>query len=171
MDTNDRSTPLLASPLAALRGELAGLDAPPGVEQELMQAFARQFPPKRRWHQGWRRKLATPTWSMGASAAGAALVALLFVLAPGVPGQLHGHGGDTRPAAGRDNGMAFIALDSLERIEQEPAPRMVATEVPRTALAPLGLPVTPENAGDSVMAEMLVGADGHPLALRLSSID
>lgn len=169
MDTNDRSTPLLASPLAALRDELAGLSAPPGVEKELMQAFARQFPRKPRWYQGWRRKLATPSWSIGVSSAGAALVALLFVLAPGVPGRLHG--GDSRPLAGRDSGAAFIALDSLERIEQEPAPRMVATEVPRTALAPLGLPVTPENAGDSVMAELLVAADGHPLALRLSSID
>jgi hypothetical protein len=48
---------------------------------------------------------------------------------------------------------------------------MVETEVPRTALAPLGLSVTPENAGESVRAEMLVAADGEPLALRLSSIN
>jgi hypothetical protein len=48
---------------------------------------------------------------------------------------------------------------------------MVETEVPRTTLASLGLPVTPENAGDSVKAEMLVAADGEPLALRLSSIN
>jgi len=167
MDTNDRSAPILASPLSALRDEMARLDAPPRVEQALMQAFAAQFPRRRRWYQ----RLATPYWSIGASVAGAALVALLFVLAPGTPGLLHGHGADGRPLVGRDDGVAFIALASLERIEQEPAPRMVATEVPRTALAPLGLPVTPENAGDSVMAELLVAADGHPLALRLTSID
>ena len=67
-------------------------------------------------------------------------------------------------------GGAFIALDSFERIEAEPAPRLVETEVPRTMLAALGLPATPENAGDAVRAEMLVGAGGEPLALRLSSL-
>ena len=68
-----------------------------------------------------------------------------------------------------DNG-PFIALDSAERIAAEPAPRLVAADVPRTSLAALGLPLTPENAGDSVRAEMLVAADGAPLALRLSAI-
>lgn len=48
---------------------------------------------------------------------------------------------------------------------------MVATEVSRTSLATLGVPLTPENAGDSVRAEMLVAADGQPLALRLSSFN
>ena len=33
-----------------------------------------------------------------------------------------------------------------------------------------GVPLTPENAGDSVRAEMLVAADGQPLALRLSAL-
>ena len=42
-------------------------------------------------------------------------------------------------------------------------------EMPRTALASLGVPVSPENAADTVRAEMLVAADGHPLAVRLSS--
>lgn len=169
MDTDDRSTPTLASPLAALRDELAEQGTPPRVEQALMHAFARQFPPERRWYRRWRRKLGSTGWSAGASAAGAALVALLFVLAPGAPNLLRRHGGDVGLPAGRDNGMAFIALDSLERIEQEPAPRIVETQVPRTALAALGLPVSPENAGESVKAELLVAADGQPLALRLTS--
>ncbi len=47
---------------------------------------------------------------------------------------------------------------------------MLETEVPRTALAALGVPVSPENAGDSVRAELLVGADGSPLALRLIAL-
>ena len=41
--------------------------------------------------------------------------------------------------------------------------------MPRTALAPLGVTVSPENAADTVRAEMLVAADGHPLAVRLTS--
>jgi hypothetical protein len=48
---------------------------------------------------------------------------------------------------------------------------MIETEVPRMELASLGVPVTPENAGDSVLAEMLVSADGQPLALRLTSTE
>ena len=78
---------------------------------------------------------------------------------------------DAQPLVRIDNGAAFIALDSFERIEAEPEPRLVETEVPRTMLAALGLPVTPENAGDAVRAEMLVGAGGEPLALRLSSLN
>jgi hypothetical protein len=70
-----------------------------------------------------------------------------------------------------DGAGVFIALDSLDRIEQEPAPRMVQAQVPRAALASLGVAITPENAGDSVKAEMLVGANGHPLALRLTSLN
>jgi hypothetical protein len=161
LDTND---PLLASPFDALRSEMAKLDAPRCVEKELMQAFAQQFPRKQRWYA----KLATPRWSIAGSLASAALVLLVFVLAPQAP---HLRGGEGRPLAGVDSGGAFIALESLERIEAEPSPRMVETQVPRTSLAALGLPVTPENAGDSVKAEMLVAADGEPLALRLSSVN
>lgn len=171
MDTDDPTAPLPAAPLAALRDELARLDAPPRVEQALMRAFAARFPPKPRWYRRWHEKFSAPGPSIGASAAAAVLVALLFVLAPGTSGLLRGHGSESRPPAGRDDGAAFIALDSLERIAQEPAPRMVETQLPRAALAALGVPVTPENAGESVKAEMLVAADGRPLALRLTSIN
>jgi hypothetical protein len=75
-----------------------------------------------------------------------------------------------RPLVSRDGAGLFIALESPERIEQDPAPRMVETEVSRSSLAPLGVPLTPENAGDTVKAEMLLGADGQPLAVRLTSI-
>ena len=73
-------------------------------------------------------------------------------------------------ASGADAG-PFIALQSAERIEQEANPQMIEADVPRSALTSLGVPVSPENAGDSVRAELLVGADGSPLALRLVSLD
>jgi hypothetical protein len=164
MATRNTNEPLLASPFDALRSEMARLDAPRCVEKELMQAFARQFPRQKPW---WS-KLATPRWSIAGSLASIGLVVLLFLLAPQAR---HLRGGEGGVLAGVDGGGAFIALESLERIEAEPSPRMVETEVPRTTLASLGLPVTPENAGDSVKAEMLVAADGEPLALRLSSIN
>lgn len=154
----------------ALRSEMDTLDAPPGVEKELMQAFARQFPRKRRWYQA----LPARTWALGGSlAAGAlALTMTLSALMGPQPARtdVPAHG-STSLVSRADDGGLFIALDSLERIELEPAPRMVETEVPRSSLAALGVPLTPDNAGDAVKAELLVASDGQPLALRLSAVN
>ncbi|GAB3424718.1 hypothetical protein NX774_16535 [Massilia agilis] len=170
MTDEDMNNSILASPLAALRAELARHDTPAGVEQELMQAFAHTFPPRRRWYQ----RLHEPRFGIAGSLASVALVVLVFTLSPGgVPvdgAAALPQAAGTLAQASRDD-RAFIALDSLERIQREPAPRLVQTQVPRTTLAPLGVAITPENAGDSVKAEMLVSADGEPLALRLTSLD
>jgi hypothetical protein len=162
MDNREPIDPLFD----ALRADMAKLDAPRGVEKELMQAFARQHP-RRRWYQ----KLATRHWALAGGLSAACVAVLLFSLPlpPQLPHQaVSGAGG---ALVARDDGGLFIALDSLERIEQEPAPRVLETEVPRSSLAALGVPLTPDNAGDAVKAEMLVAADGQPLALRLSSIN
>lgn len=164
MNNDDMNHSILASPLATLRAEMARQDTPRGVEKELMQAFAQAFPPRRRWYH----KLSSPRWSIAGSLASVAVVVLVFALAPR---SLHAPGHGASALAGRDAGGVFIALDSLERIEQEAAPHMVEADVPLTMLASLGVPVTPENAGDSVKAEMLVGANGEPLALRLTSLN
>ena len=141
--------------LQALRSETAALNAPRCVEKELMAAFARQHA-RRRWYQRLPR-LALP----GGAIALAALAVAVLVKAPY----------DGPPLLQRAEGGVFIALDSLERIEGEADTRMIATEVPRMELASLGVPVTPENAGDTVLAELLVSADGDPLALRLSATE
>lgn len=144
-----------------LRAEMDKLNAPRGVEKELMQAFARQFPRKRRWFEA----IPAQVWAWTGSLSTVAAAVLVFALNAHAP-----HPGETgRPLVTRDHDGLFIALDSLERIEREPNPRLVETEVPRTSLAQLGVPLTPENAGKPVKAEMLVAADGQPLALRLSS--
>lgn len=145
----------------ALRAEVGKMNAPRGVEKELLQAFAQLHPPKRRWYH----RLAVRPFALAGSLAAAALVLAFAVRAP--------HPADDGRAGALvslDGNGVFIALDSAERIAAEPAPRMVATEVPRTSLTALGMPLTPENAGDSVRAEMLVAADGQPLALRVSAI-
>jgi hypothetical protein len=163
MDNREPLDPLFD----ALRGEMAKLDAPRGVEKELMQAFARQHPEQR-----WYRKLAARRWALagGLSTAVAAVAVFGLVLHhPRLTGDLNA---GRRAMVSHDGGGGlFIALESPERIEQDPAPRMVETEVSRSSLAPLGVPLTPENAGDTVRAEMLLGADGQPLAVRLTSID
>jgi hypothetical protein len=162
MDTRHTTT---RDPLfGALRAEVERLDTPRGVEKELLHAFARLHPPRRRWYQApFARR-----WLLagGLSGVAAALLVLAFGLrAPGT------HGGDGAQAlVALDDDGPFIALDSAERIAAEPAPRVVAADVPRTSLAALGLPLTPEHAGDSVRAELLVAADGQPLALRVSAI-
>jgi hypothetical protein len=166
MDTimHHDDTPDLEFQLAQLRTGMAGLDTPRCVERELMQAFAARFARR----QPWYRRLGLLEWS-AAGIGGLVTVAVAGVLlmSPHLSNRLH----ESNALVRIDNGAAFIALDSFERIEAEPAPRLVETEVPRTMLAALGLPATPENAGDAVRAELLVGAGGEPLALRLSSIN
>jgi hypothetical protein len=163
MHTDDTRRPTDPSPFDALRKEMATLDTPPGVRKELMAAFASQHRPPRRWYH----KFSGAQWGLAGSLGSMAAVLLVFMLTLNAPLPQNDAG---IPLISRaDNGAAFIALDSFERIEQDPAPRMVEATVPRTALAEFGVPVSPENAGDMVHAEMVVGADGHPLALRLAS--
>ena len=146
---------------AALRSALDQHHAPRGVEKELMDAFARQFPPRR-----WYHMLTPVQWRIAGGVGGAALLAVL-ALAPGSHVRPNVDAAPGSPLVSVDEGLPFIALESAERIAQEPDARMLETEVPRTSLTALGVPVTPENAGESVRAELLVGADGSALALRL----
>jgi len=148
----------------ALRAETGRLNAPRGVEKELLQAFARLHPAQRRWYHA----LTGRGWALAGGLSGLVAGALVLAFALRLPDPADGGRAGTRVALD-DNGV-FIALDSAERIAAEPSPHMVAADVPRTSLAALGVPLTPENAGDSVRAEMLVAADGQPLALRLSAI-
>lgn len=143
--------------IKALRTAMDDINAPRCVEKELTAAFARQHA-RRRWYQ----RVPRAAW---AGASGLALLAVAALVALQVPLAAS----DGPRLVQRDERGFFIALDSLERIEGEPNPRMIETEVPRMELASLGVAVTPENAGDSVLAEMLVSADGDPLALRLTS--
>lgn len=160
MDTKqDHQDAMLDAHFATLRSELAGHDAPRCVEKELMQAFTREFAGKRPWYRRW----SLPHWGAAGAFGSLAAAALLLVLAPQ---RLVTVGPSL---VGFDDGAAFIALDSLERIAREPDARLVEADLPQTALAPLGVPVNPQNADGTVRAEMLVAADGHPLALRLSA--
>jgi hypothetical protein len=150
----------LDNALATLRSASAACAAPPRVEQALMAAFAQQCRPKP-WYRRFSR--AQWGWAGGLGSAATAMLAVLILRAP-LPGAVRS------PALPPlDDGLAFIALASQERIEQESHPRMLEASLQRTELAALGVPVSPETAGDLVRAEMLVGADGSPLALRLSS--
>ena len=163
MNTDDTRDPALDAPFRALRSAMEDVATPRGVEKELMDAFARQFPPRR-----WYHKLSPAQWGVASGIGSTALVAVIALgLSLQAPSRMAGDG----PVPVRfDEGGDFIALESAERIEQEPNAQVVQAEVPRAALASMGVPLSPDNAGDSVRAEMLVGADGSPLALRLVSL-
>ena len=158
MDTIDEHDAILKRPLDALRSELASHTAPRGVEKELMQAFAARHRRTRWYHVGRLR------WGLagGVGSACAAVLVLLVASRPGAPGA------PGTPLPYQDGEAAFIALDSLERIENEASPQLVEADLPRSALAAAGVPVAPESAGESVHAELIVSGDGEPLAVRLS---
>lgn len=61
----------------------------------------------------------------------------------------------------------FIALQPIERIALERDATVVSTTFPRALLANFGMPVSPERAGESVRADMLLSVSGQPLALRI----
>lgn len=166
MTTDDTPDPILAAPLAQLRAAMAAQATPRGVEKELMDAFAKLHP-RRRWYQA----LSPRQWRVagGVGVGSSALLAALVLMQPLSPPAPQHAAIPVQPVAA-DVGPPFIALQPIERIEHETNPRMLEADVPRTALASLGLAVDPEQAGDSVRAEMLVGADGSPLALRLVSL-
>lgn len=159
-NTDDTAHRALDARFAALRGALHASDTPPEVESQLMAAFARQFPAPR-----WYHALSPRQWGVASGVGTTALVAAMALML-----SLSAPPADQQTAPAIDDGADFIALESAERIEQEADAQLVRADVPRAALASLGVPVTPQNAGEAVRAEMLVGADGAPLALRLVSL-
>jgi hypothetical protein len=151
------SEAVLHAPLKALRAEMAQMSTPYGIEQHLMSSFKRAHPPKK-WYQGW-------TWMQWGMAGGVGTVATMviaFMLTMQVP-----LGNGPLPLSA-DEGSDFIALESLDRIEQESGTHVVQADVQRSELAALGVTVTPENANDSVRAELLVNEEGKALAVRFS---
>ena len=165
-DDNSLLPPLRDPLFDPLRSELDEYDTPPEVRKQLLAAFARHHAARQAALPWWRR-LASPGWQLAGG--GAALAAVLVTVLVTTSMRI-----DTpaEPVTAAEVGKSaalgdFIALASIERIEQDPAPRMLATTIPRTSLSALGVAVDPQDAGDLVQAEMLVGADGSPLALRL----
>ncbi|MFZ6756427.1 hypothetical protein ACO0K9_04345 [Undibacterium sp. Ji50W] len=147
-----------------LREELQQLDAPAATEQLLLKAFANQQAKDkkqariRRWHL-WLGGMLTVGGSLG-----------LFMMMVLAPTRMQDPAPPNTAYANADlppfNLPPFIALVPLERLNNE-TPRMLEAEVPAAWLASLGMPVNPEMAGDLVQAQMLVDADGTPLAMRL----
>ncbi|MCH8618668.1 hypothetical protein [Undibacterium sp. TS12] len=147
--------------LHLLRADLQQLDAPPETERALMHAFAAQYDKQDKTDQA--RKPRWQPWLAGLLTLGGSLGLFMFnVILPMSPAKLPAEIHHTAAV----NPPPFIALVPLERLD-EGTPHMMETEVPAAWLASLGMPVSPEIAGEMVQAQMLVDAEGSPLAMRL----
>jgi hypothetical protein len=149
----------LDAQLDALRRETATLSAPAELQAKLVAAFSRHHAAQanvRHWREVAGQWFA-PGFALAASIGMAAWMLLLPAAQFGMPG------GGTMARADEP---PFIALQSLEQIALEPKPRLIETTVPRMWLASYGVAVSPEVAGETMRAEMLVSANGQPLAMR-----
>ena len=166
-DSPHRLTPveeiLLSDSLAQLRTASATLSAPPRVETVLMKAFIASHK-AREVKRRWRAFLAQ--WLVpGAALAASVGMSAWMVLAPMARPMIE-HPLGTALAESGFGDAPFIAFRSLEQIAMEPGPRVIETTVPRMWLASYGVAISPETAGESMRAEMLVAANGQPLAMR-----
>lgn len=148
--------------LTELRESTETLATPAELHANLMQAFAAHHAKKRRGERF--AQWFAPSFALAASAGMSAWMVLAPIAVPVLDS-------DTNVAyavagAGTPSDVPFIALQSLEQIALEPQPRLIETAVPRMWLASYGVAVAPEGAGDSMRAEMLVSANGQPLAMR-----
>ena len=157
----------LNTELTTLRTALSSQSTPSAVEIRLNAAFAarqrRVSGGGNRWLHGIGQWFAPGT----AIALSVSLSAWLLLSAPPAAMVMPSANPSASWSQGSSqNEMPFIALRPLSQIELEPNPRLIETSVPRLVLAELGVSVSPEVAGESVQAQMLVSAGGQPLALR-----
>jgi len=147
--------------LAVARAELAQIEPPAWVEASVVSRQAEAVLLKRlREHPPAAVKAPSRRWRFigwGLPATAAALLALgaAMLLARTPPAQV--------PVSA-----AFVALTPLETIAAERSPLVIASEVPRSQLASLGVPVDPARADLLVRAEFLVSRRGAVLAVRFS---
>jgi hypothetical protein len=170
----------LAAILKEASAEIRGLSAPARVESSVMDAFraAGTAMSRRRPRRPWRLAL-------GWASAGA--VASLIVFAWLGRGPVHPSSLAARAGAAEAESKTLATaetMNSVAQAEQNPASGfvpvpfsggfvrgdsavIVRVQVPRTALAELGYPVDDSQGGGVVQADLLVGEDGWPHAVRI----
>ena len=159
----------LAAGLQQLSQERKAEEAPARIEGRLVEAFRRHngvgAAPPARIH--WGR------WLIWAPAAALAIAVALFLMASHQPSPQPQPGALAQMAVleqAEESGTAaaFIPLPSATEANPDDYADVVEVEVPRSALAALGLPLQAGEAGtDRVQAEVALGADGMPQAVRV----
>jgi hypothetical protein len=160
----------LANGLRAWSAEMKKVQAPSSVEARLRAAFRSQngLPGRGRW---------TPVFTWGAACAATVAAALFLVWArPQQQPAPSMRGADLAVVEMQEDGTAdlgmpdgdgFVALPDAVRLDAGEDVNLVRLEVPRAALTALGLPVADVEASETVVADVKVGSDGVPRAVRL----
>ena len=147
--------------LAALKQELAQLDAPAHVGRRLDAAIeaARRGKLRGAQRMGRRVRELWLAWPLALAAAISIITWMLRTTRDGAPSEI--------PAAPPVSAATrFIPLVPVADIAQTRGAFVVSAPMPRTMLAELGLPVSPARAAEPIASELLVRADGTVLAVR-----
>jgi hypothetical protein len=144
-----------------------GIEAPPRVEKQLLVAFRKRK---------MRRRV---TWTGAAAAGIAALVPLLFIQSPPAlptihvkpppPPVMEARQSRQRRLAGAQRAPREIATEFFPLMEPaRPFQRgqLWRVDVPVSAMRSVGLPVREERLNDRIQADVLVGEEGLPRAIR-----
>lgn len=155
---------LLDEQLDCLRNATANKAAPAFLEAQLLSAFKSHHDQlrARRRRGAFFAQWFAPGFALAVSVG----MSAWMVLAPMARTAVEPVNSLTAANIGLSADTPFIALQSLEQIALEPQPRLIETTVPRMWLASYGVSVSPELAADTLHAEMLVSANGQPLAMR-----
>lgn len=178
---------VLASALEAVAQDSADLGAPAHLEPALVSAFREHRRSlERKQHRQRRTRLRWLEWSALAAAA-AVLLAIgawnfsrprvlgternpsVVVKGP-VNSSAHGAAQQAEPvetATVEEPNSDFVPVPYGEGLSADDSGLVVRVSMTRSALGSLGYPVDEVHAGDVVQADLLVGEDGLPRAVRL----
>jgi hypothetical protein len=177
----------LANALEAVAQDSADLGAPAHLEPALVSAFyEHRRSLERKQHRQRRARLRWLEWSALAAAA-----ALLLAIGAWNFSRPRINGTDTNPNVGvkspvnssasdaaqqaalvesstaGDSNSDFVPVPYGETFSSDDSGLVVRVSLTRSALGSLGYPVDEVHAGDVVQADLLVGEDGFPRAVRL----
>jgi hypothetical protein len=177
---------VLASAFEAVAQDSADLGAPAHFEPALVSAFREHRRGiERKQHRQRRTRLRWLEWSALAAAATVLLAIGAWNFSrPRVDGMKTNPDVVTSPAASNANGAAqptelvetvmaedpnsdFVPVPYGESLSADDSGLVVRVSMTRSALGSLGYPVDEVHAGDVVQADLLVGEDGLPRAVRL----
>jgi hypothetical protein len=162
----------LAGALLALAAESRGAEAPARLEARLVAAF--------RAHHGRPALPKQPLWSQAAlwASAAATVVLALFLVNGHQPQAPRPHLQNTMELAALqdaavidentldDRTAGFIPLPNAASLAPNEEVNLVRVDVPRSAMMAVGLVVSEERALERVQADVMLGADGLPRAVR-----
>lgn len=174
-----RSQLALKQGLRAVAGKLRRIEAPARVEARLVAAFRAQSGIAASGSRSFRGRapwMPVLTWAAAVAAVFALAVLLIRGRQPDLPAPAVSRGPElalnTMPAEfGNVDGASlvesgFIPLPNAAQIDPNEEVNLVRVEVPRSAMIALGYDVKPEEASDSVKADVMLGNDGLARAVR-----